>query len=245
MDRQDIISRVRKFAAMTTANGASESEAAMAAKFLAKLIAEHNIQETELTLKADAKGCLKDSFTALHGLDHWTEACWAIGRLFHCEVYRSKTGIALADDFSVPTVEMNFYGYPQDVAACIALCRIIYLAVGQETNRYGKPMRKSREKTLKLNSFSLGMAKRLNERVNELIPPPQESTGRGLMVLKDQLVTSEFADYCTANKLRIRPAVNVTVADYTSFHAGRAAAANVNLTQSPQIVRGHYHIGSK
>ena len=247
-ERDAIISRIRKLKAMSQANGASENEANMAMGLLAKLMAEYNIEQTELTLKQDAHGCIKDSFTAISGLDLWTEACWPIGKLFNCKVWRSPSTLEIDADFSISTIEMNFYGYPQDVEACLALCQIIYLAIGQETNRFiaTQPKGKSRAKKEAIHSFSYGMAARINERINDLLPPPAgASQGRGLMVLKDQIVTDKFAEYCRINDLRLGRAASIHITNPAAFHSGRAAGSNVDLQRSAKVGSGPLRIGAR
>jgi hypothetical protein len=243
--RDALIEKIRKLSKMTQANGASESEAAMAAKTMSRLIEEYNISSSELEVRADANGCIKDSFSAMRGMDIWTDGCWDIGELFHCKVWRSKGNMELMDDLELPSIEMNFYGFPQDVEAAVSLCRIIYIAVQHATISFTKStgLRKSKARDLKIESFALGMAQRLRERVRELIPPPVLSQGRGLMVLKDQLVTDKFAEYCRLNGLTFGHARERRIADPNAYHAGRAAGANVDLQRSGKVSRSHYHIG--
>ena len=242
--RDLVIEKIRKLSAMTQANGASESEAAFAAKKMAEYIDLYNIQTTELEIRQDAKGCIIDSFTATMGLDIWTHACWNIGLLFKCKTWRQHSAFALDEDLLIDQTEMKFYGFKQDVTAAISLCQIIYMAVERSSFAFAKSLPKGqrRANAAAKESFSIGMAQRLNERVKELIPASSPSLGKGLMVLKDQLVTEQFADYCRAHGLSFRSAGRLSISDQGAYSAGRTAGGNVNLTQNSSLSRSHYHL---
>jgi hypothetical protein len=217
MNRQDIISRIQKLSKFTTASGCTEFEAASAAAKIAELISAHDVQDSELALRADTQGCIFDEFIDFASKQgEWTSAVPLIARLYHCKVYAKRR---VEDIFELgssrPVLAMRFFGFPQDVAACIATTSIIHAAV----------MGARPAKHLDCKSFRWGIVDRLQERLQELLTARQ-TPGRGLLVLKDQLVTEEFAKH----GIRLGQATKRTVTlDENSWDAGRAEGSKIDL----------------
>jgi hypothetical protein len=228
--RDAIIARIQKLRAMTIAAGASETEAAFAAKRIAELIAEHSIGETEFTLTRDRLSCTRDRFAVMASApEEWRAVMHPIKQLFSVKAWGERE---LSDILGIGRpIELkvyHFFGFPADVAAAVSLAEICQLAVLgavlPATKALGAPTR-GNAKRLWTASFRTGMAQRLAERITALIPPPVMSQGTALIVVKDQLVTEEFAKL----GLRLVPRSFGTVADPHALAAGRAAAERVDL----------------
>lgn len=247
--REALLRKIQKLMAMTAENGASENEAAMAAKVLSELIEAHNVSQTELEIRQDAAGCIHGQFTAMAGFDVWTHACFPVAKLFKCKAYSSREGISLDETLSLDSVEINYYGFPQDVEAAKTLARIIYLAISQASHKFmatlpqgkGKAIRKARLDSGE--SYAIGMAERLRTRVEELIPPVATSSGKGLMVLKDQLVTDEFAKFLKEQGIKLGSGRSMEIKDRGAYGQGFIAGANINLGQSKSVRESGLRIG--
>jgi hypothetical protein len=232
-DRDSVISRIQKLQKMTTERGCSESEAVIAARKVAELIAEHNVNDTELRLRTDAKGCLHDELL-IFGVQTtgWLSVTAAISRLFSVQSWYSKE---FEDPFGIGLVErrlsVHYYGYPEDVAAAVAMTSICRVAIETELIRWKKNSKGNNE------SFRIGMASRLYERILDMIPTTQPSNSRSLIPLKNQLVNEEFAKYCRENRLRLGTEGGRHIRDHSAYSAGRRRAENVSL-------RGRKEVGS-
>lgn len=229
--RTKIIDRIRKLSRMTTANGASEAEANKATQVLSQLIAEHQVNDTELSLRQDAIGMVLDTFCAVGARRankyHWERIASAISRLFHCRGYYQFGSADLYGlGISMPTRERTFYGYPEDVAAAIALLTICHNAMITQSER--QPKRQQED-------FEAGMAERLSERILAIHTARTSPTGKALMVVKDQLVTQEFANYLKRTGLKFRHRQFATTRDSDARARGRSAADTVGLNTEQRL----------
>lgn len=229
-DRRSLLARIRKLAAFTEANGATEAEAATAASMIADLIARHNITEDERSIREDASGCTMDQFTELNAADDWIALVPVIARVYHCRAwFATRTEDPLGLGMVMRVRHVRYFGTALDAAAATATVAIVYTALQSAA----KAFRGGRA------SFRAGMVARLEERLRELIPPeqPWADTGSALMVLKDQLVTAEFA------KLNLRLGVHrqrpgTTRANPAAFAAGAAAGSRADLASGARLY-GH------
>jgi hypothetical protein len=233
--RASIIDRARKLAAMTIANGCSEAEATLAATKLAQLIAAHDLTQDELAIRRETAACefgelvlMEDSFNDIMDVQS------AIGLLFTTKPFFRRVredylGIGSMQDLT----KVKFFGTPTDVAASIAMMEICTTAINTEAVAWTRANAASRKRDYKhaLQSFRVGMAMRLAERVKELIQP---STGRGLIVLKGQLVMDEWAK----QNIKLRAARHTVPADARAWGAGQSAANNVRLGHHAEVSNG-------
>lgn len=231
--RSSIIAKIQKLRAMTTEAGASENEASMAAAAIARLMAEHNISQTEASIRSEAASCHRTHFHVMADAPlEWREyTVGAIRKLFTIQTWRETVQEDLLD-LGTPQklIKFSFFGLPADVAAAVALSEIIHLAITAEVFKELQTLKARRLKAPErkdwLRSFRIGMAVRLSERIKALIPAPQPSTGTGLMVLKSQLVTAEFAKL----GINIGPGRMVPVEVHPQGYAqGQASANRVDL----------------
>jgi hypothetical protein len=229
--RDAIIAKIQKLRAMTIQNGASENEASVAAAAIARLMAEWDISQSEADVRREASRCGQDYFCILRESPHeWRQVEIGIKRLFHLKVWASQfsediLGLGWPQYFT----KISFFGLPADVEAGRSLAEICHTAIANESLAESNRMGRAKGKAQYLASFRYGMAERLKERIIELIPVVP--TGTGLIVLKNQLVTEEFAKLgISLRNEGIRIQLNPT-----AFAAGQTAAGRVNLGQSRQV----------
>lgn len=236
--REKIIDRARKLAKMTQTNGASEAEATLAAKLLSDLTEEFGLTQTELTLKADAKGMIADFFQSLEKRRHkrgqtiappWATVGFATSKLFSTRAYLSTDhGDPFDLGISVPVIKLNFYGYPEDVAAAISLTTICYIAMTSSAEK-----EKTKEEQL---SFEIGMADRLKERILQLKAERETRfIGTSLIVVKDALVTQEYKNYLRDEGIRLSSSAPSIPLNSAAYAKGQEAGSRVDLGQRAKI----------
>lgn len=244
--RDSIIERIRKLRRMTEAQGASENEALMAASQIAKLMAQYNVDETELRLKADAIGMVDDAYgmPGRTSIFHFTISK-AIASFTHTKL---RWRVVSEDMFDLGILEdwtyVKFYGYPLDVEAAIALCAICQTSIVTEKECWekankseipaGKSKRAEMQRKSWMDSFFQGICERLAERIRDF--SKAESTGTALLVMKGALVDQHYAEFLRAKGLTLgfsaQEPINFNGAAY---EAGRLAAANIDLGRGERI----------
>lgn len=220
LQREALVSRIRKLSKFTTQAGCTEGEAALALAKVRALIAEHNVTQDELSVRFEASRCITDEFVELNAtVSDWTQICLPLSALYSTRCWYSKKDNAdpLGIGMPMPIVQAKFFGLAADVAACIATCSIVYTAVSGEASKF---------KGHRI-SFRLGMIARLCERLREMkVAERMPTTGNALVVLKNALVTEEFARL----NLRLRDVqLKRTVSDGASYRAGASAGSRVDL----------------
>ena len=221
--RASIISKMRKLAAMTQAAGCSEAEAATAASKLATLLAEHNISQDELSTRAEALECEAGEFMVFGQDGWWLDLAGACGTACATRVWRRRQkedvlGLGYESEVSY----LRFFGFPADVAASIAMFSVCHTAVMGEGLR--ERSRIARE------SFIIGMISRLCERLRALKPRETSgSTGRSVLVLKDQLIDDAWLKYQEANGMHLRNKGASRAANARAFARGQAAGERISL----------------
>jgi len=233
--RDALIGRLQKLSKFTVQNGCTEAEATAAMAKVAELMAEHNIQQTELSVRVEAAGCVKEMFTEIgRGYSSLSGMTVAIGKLYNVKPWIEQgSSDALGLGFHVDTISVTFFGLKLDVAAAIATSEIITMAVQTELAKFTEQTKRSRqgkrERADLDASFRQGMSQRISQRLADLLPSQQ--TGTGLVVLKNQLVIQEF------NKLGIHlsSARQITGGNSAAYAAGQAAGARVDLGHGRRV----------
>lgn len=226
---------------MTTEKGCSESEALTAASLLSQFIESYNITQDEMQIRADAQGCIEDEFFELgFSRSEWTNSCGYIAALFSTRcIFREE----FEPDLGVKIIKIAYYGFPLDVAGAVALSAIIANAVHTDGSAFESKVRGSKKKSSSGSSFRIGMADRISERLHHMKWEKdfsrQNSNGTALMVLKDQLVTEEFAKRFP-NVGKARQVGNIS--DSNAYQKGREAGNKVSLSTSNEI-KGHKTAG--
>jgi hypothetical protein len=180
-----------------------------------------------------------------------------VADLFHCKPWFEESFEDVLG-LGIPTrsISIKFFGFKLDVAAAIAMTEIIAVSIQtelvkfQESFRQANPRPTAKRKLadwtgdykLKTESFRAGMRDRLNQRLKELLPPPVETTGRGLMVLKNQLVTDEWAKSNLTPK-NLRSSRQMTAADGAAYAHGQSAGSRVDLGTGRAVANNQRQIG--
>lgn len=219
MDRADLISKLQKLSRLTIAAGATEAEAAAAAAKIEALMREYNISQDELSIKREAQSCGFDEYKEF-GFGHrdWMYCARTIAAIFDCKTYCKSDA---SDIFE--TTAVRFFGFPADAAAAVALLGICANAITNECDRYMDCAGRGTGRH-GAYSFRLGMVNRLNERIRALRVMP---TGSGLIALKRQLVTEEWAKQNL--NLRSRGSIRSRGVNSDAFSAGKRAAEGVDI----------------
>lgn len=234
LNRDSILAKCRKLAAMTIERGATEQEAKIAASKLAKLIEDFNVSQDEMKIRLDAQHCIIDEFIELNSsASDWVELIVPISKLFHCRCWYEETHEDVLElGYKIPVTKYRYFGFEVDVVAAVSMTAIVHSAIHTESTNYKIPRQKGGAR--KRDSFRLGVIHGLAERLRTLIPPVVLSDGKSLMILKDQLVTDEYAKL----NLRLRRGHHGnTPADPNAYAAGRRASANIHLDRSSKIER--------
>jgi hypothetical protein len=202
---------------ITVENGATEAEALNAAKRLGELLAKYNLELTDAIVREDAAKCVKnevyapDDFagTIVVGLKHF---CGIITYKVSNEGHAGK---------------YVFFGVPHDVEIALYLYEVCSEAMEHDwasyMDQYGYSMKKRM-------SFRAGFAHRVYDRLLEMKAERDvrnASSCRDLIVLKDQLVTQEFARQVGVKLVKVR--AGRTAADASAYRAGMSAGGRVNL----------------
>lgn len=227
--RDALIARIQKLAALANCAGATEAEALSAATKMQTLIADYNVTRDELSLRRDAKGCVCEFiYIANADKSNWQRIHDSIAKLFGCKSYRTRSQEDLLGlGFKEWIVTIHFFGLPEDVAAAKGFMIIMEQQCIAEIAKWNKtPDQRRMQK-----DFELGLFERLRDRILALIPPPVASSSRGLIVLKDQLVSNEWAQYLIDQDLKMRKNRGTSVADEGAFTSGQSAANRVDLQQ--------------
>lgn len=219
MTREALLARLRALAAMTVENGCTEAEALVAAEKLAKLLADHNVTMDEAEVRATPFDRHVETNPGEVG-----ERLWKVAR-----------GIAVLTDTrwwtsgpGVHPVEIGFFGFDHEVAVAkylLEVCAGAMRRAEREMHASLALLRPAR-RTLRIRPFLDGMADRLGERIAAMKPP--RPAGRGLVVLRKQLVDAEAAKIGLEIKTRAALGSRTHEDDY---RAGRRAADQVALNR--------------
>lgn len=222
-DRAKLFARLKALRAMTVENGCSEEEAMNAARKADSLMQQLGADATDDDVKGDKYGARKRPLNGniQRKADHEVRFCTsAIARFADCESWgeqREGEGRILA-----------FFGTAEDTETAHWLADVIRVSMETECHRYLAS--RDRDRHLHGRSvrpdFMLGMARRINERLDEMtrarkaaIREATAGTSRALVIVnKTQVVTEKYAQYLRDRKM-------VMGKRRTSRIGGRSAAA--------------------
>lgn len=230
MTRQELIAKLQSIRQMTTANGCSEAEAKTALRMLQRLMAEHQVAQSELDIKVEAQNCTTDEFTDISGKrGAWEQCVLEIGRLTGTKSwFAPREEDVLGLGFTQRVVHCRFFGLQTDTQAAVVLTAIIHAAMVTESERSGLRARD-------LPAFQAGMAERINERLRLMRETQKAEMHRAskgqLVVLKDQLVRAEYAKLGLRLSTRTSRTIRMNASAYA---AGKAAGGRVDLGRNMQ-----------
>lgn len=186
--REAIIRKVRALLSKTVDNGTTEQEALAAAAKAAELMAAYDLEMSELDARdagvAEEKYPLHPTFAK-----HMVVVSMAISEL--CGV-RSWSNTSRAGTREART----FFGLPHDVEVALYLAEICERAMGSEVTKASAAwaLFNPRKRSVHSDSFLMGMADRLSERISELAWARRRATGSALVPLKDAIIEKAMAD---------------------------------------------------
>lgn len=222
-EREKIAAKIRALRAKTVENGCTEAEALSAAEMLAKLLAQYNMTLDE----AD----LRDSpFAEAHHVqdDYVGEKLWVvadgIAYLTGAHYWSARPGFA---------PKITFFGFDHEVEVARYLLEICAHAMTGEVEKTWKRMRCFTEAKRRraARPFIDGMSGRLRERLRAMKPPAP--TGKGLIVLHDQLIAQAMKD---AGKATTQGRGKPDLDAFLGYNDGRSAADRVAL--NPGLAAG-------
>ncbi|WP_316201931.1 MULTISPECIES: DUF2786 domain-containing protein [unclassified Bradyrhizobium] len=221
-------SRIQALRAKTIANGCTEDEALSAAAKVAELLDRHDLSLSDLELRASA--CERKVYETHRKKRIPLDDC--IGAIAHfgdCRVWREKN----------PAGEASyvFFGLPADVEVAHYLAELIDNAVRAELGRYKTSAEYRRfrhqDRHLANASFALGMVVSIADRLAAMKAARDQinqSSGRGLVVLKTSVVDAEFDKL----DLKLRSARSTSrMVSTAAYEAG--GAAGTTLAISPGV----------
>jgi Protein of unknown function (DUF2786) len=218
-ERAAQLSRIRGLMAKTIDNGCTEAEAAGAAAAVDRLLALYEIDLDEVTLKSQEIVAL-----SVANCDHPVKsAAQQISRFTDCVAWSDDRGATLV-----------YFGFKVDTEISEYLTILFRRAIDSElaTVTLFNPQYDARPASSKSDfkdSFGIGMATRLGERLAELKSKrdfTQRSSGTDLVAIKLPLVRQAFSE--TGATLRsarkVRP-----IRDRAAFASGHSAGNNVAI----------------
>jgi len=216
--------RIQALRAKTIANGCTEDEALSAAAKVAELLDRHVLSLSDVELRASP--CERRVYETFRKKRIPLDDCiGAIAHFCDCRVWREKN--AAGESSYV------FFGLGADIEVAHYLAELIDGAVRAELGRFKTSVDYGRfrhqERHLANASFALGMVASIAERLVAIKAgrdQVNESTGRGLVVLKTSVVDAEFDKLDL--KMRTQRSASRMVS-MTAYEAGGAAGASLAI----------------
>lgn len=219
MDKDKIAARIRALLAKTVENGCTEDEAIEAARKAAEMLAKYNLTMDEVQAREAEIKHTRASYEDYVGDRIWKVAA-AVAHLVDCRYWTSQAGVR--------PVQIDFMGFDHEVEIAGYLLQICKGAMEREHKRLKAEyaLYTVERRRRKILPFMDGMADRLAQRIREL--KPQQPTGRGLIVLKGQLIADEMKrrgiETEDSRQRRSRT-------DEDTYAMGRSAADRVSLNK--------------
>jgi Protein of unknown function (DUF2786) len=225
--------RIQALRAKTIANGCTEEEALSAAAKVAELLDRHDLSLSDVELRAAP--CERRVYETYRKKRIPLDDCiGAIAHFCDCRVWREKNAAGES--------RYVFFGLRADIEVAHYLAELIDTAVRAELGRFKTSAEYGRfrhqDRHLANASFALGMVASIADKLVAMKAgrdAVDQSTGRGLVVLKTAVVDAEFAKLDL--KLRSQRSAGRTVS-MTAYEAGGAAGAalpiNPGIGETPQ-----------
>lgn len=216
--------RIQALRSKTIANGCTEDEALSAAAKVAELLDRHDLSLSDVELRASS--CERRVYETFRKKRIPLDDCvGAIAHFCDCRVWREKN--AAGDNRYV------FFGLGADVEVAHYLAELIDGAVRADLGRFKTSVDYGRfrhqERHLANASFALGMVASIADKLVAIKAgrdQVNESTGRGLVVLKTSVVDAEFDRLDL--KMRTQRSASRMVS-MTAYEAGGAAGASLAI----------------
>jgi hypothetical protein len=183
-DRESIAAKIRALLAKRVENGCTEDEAIAAAAKVSELLERYNLTLDEVEMRKSPFERHQETHEDAVGERLWKVA-QAIAYLTGSRYWTSRAGVF--------PIEINFFGFEHEVDVAKYLLDICARTMRREHARLQRDwaLINAVARRRKILPFLDGMADRLRERIRALKPP--EPTGKGLIVLRDQLIKQGMA----------------------------------------------------
>ena len=181
-DKKKIAEIIRALRLKTVEGGCSEEEAASAAEKVSKLLSDYNMTLDECDIRES-----EFSHSTYSQDDHVGERLWKIAQgishLLDVKYWASRAG-------EIPSV--NFFGFDHEIQIADYLLEVCRGAMDRRYADLQKEFRllRSNVQRRKIISYLDGMSDRLRKRLIEM--KPVQPPGKGLIILKDQLIDAEL-----------------------------------------------------
>jgi len=238
--REQIKKRIRALLSLTVERGATEGEAMNAAALAGKLMADYDLTYTDIEneVRAERYG--------MRGKKGYVRGSKR-RRSFH-EVHDCIVTIATFFDCKVWTMRFNnngdggeliYLGSETDTEFAHAMTDMIRIAMETEFASYLHKNRGVAHGRKLHASFLIGMADRINERLEEIIKERTAAvpSRNALMVIRNDVVTSIFAKLSQTHNITSGGQSIKRIRDENAYAAGQEAGNNVALRQDVQVGR--------
>ena len=237
--KQKVAQIVEALLAKTTENGASEAEAMAAAEKARELMDRYQIEAGSAGLEKE--GAFKVSVKRGHykTLAVKDRIAAAVSQFCDCKCWLTKH-----------TDECHFFGLKSDAEFAGWLIQTLDQFIANSTQKFilSQPRMDARPRWESEKAFVLGACVRISERLVQLANERKKSRdgtgdGRSLVVVKDAIVTREFAKLDL--KLRSSGRSKTRAVDGGAFNAGRAAGDKASFGRPVNGGKGTAQIGGK
>lgn len=222
MEKNDIAAKIEALLNKTVQNGATEDEAFAAMKAAKKLMDKYGMSEDDL------KNAQKDDFvflaTEFDNQDINSRVALVVSSLAEVKVFtqRNEQGKRI----------LVFFGFETDVKFAKHVMEVVYHFHKKGWKQFLKTS-DSRGYSAH-RTFTIYYASRIRARIEEFINSNKiefKSTGTGLIVLKDQIVTQELASRIQLQKARVSKGLSKKTKENNAeaAWAGYESANNASL----------------
>jgi hypothetical protein len=216
--------RIQALRAKTIDNGCTEDEALSAAAKVAELLDRYDLSLTDIDIREAP--CERRAYETYRKKRIPLDDCiGAIANFCSCRVWREKNQAGES--------RYVFFGLRADIEVAHYLAELIDAAVRSELGRYkttsGYGRFRHNERHLANASFALGMVASIAEKLTAMKASRDQvnqSTGRGLVVLKASIVDDEFGKL--GLNLRAARSAGRTVS-MTAYEAGGVAGSSLAI----------------
>jgi hypothetical protein len=230
----DIKAKISALLSKNADNGATESEAIAAMRIAQRLMVEHGVTMEDILQNNDAakdfiREVMRTGRKNLHEVDLYCVS--TIAEFCDVKVWQNKE---YSGNIKVG-VSVQFFGYVSDVELAKYLREMIFRAMEWEWSLYSNKINDSGHKRSIRKSFMVGMGGRLCQRLREL-KMENSTTGRDLIILKDQLVTQAWAEQVNIKLQKNYAPKTVTVSNGAAYRAGINAGDRVNISRNKEMI---------
>jgi hypothetical protein len=237
MSQQDLINKIRNLREKAANEASTEAEAIQAAEMAARLMAKHEVSETEL-----AEAARDGLVTAEAYEDGRKSICPAVEAALDGISAFTQTGVYISSTKRkrerVWTRSAMIVGLPADREMAIYLMLLIEGAAGRAWKDHHKQYRahfsflSSGQLSKARESFKLGFGIKITQRLIDLArkrKDEQASTGTDLVVHKEAMIADAMPDHLEPAK-----ETDIEKLDLGAAQAGMAAGRDLNLSRPLQ-----------